>query len=687
MSETFEQHISVLEEVFSRLREARITVSFEKCQFCRPEMKFLGYIVDKNGLHVDPDKVRAMLDLPVPKTVTEVRRIIGTFSWYRRFIPNFSTIISPITALLKMSSKFIWTQECDASFKHIKECLVSAPILSCPDYEKPFVIQCDASGYGLGAVLTQPSPEGDKVVCYLIRSLTKQEKYFTTSERECLAVVWALEKLRPYIEGIEVTVYTDHWSLLWLSNLKDPTGRLARWAVKLQQYQYKIVHRKGKEMVVPDALSRSVPVIDAMSTEDVEETISDEVTDSWYLKMAKKVHDNPLKFSSWRSSKGRLWKYVKPSYKDLPSNRESWKLVVPKHDRQRLISTAHEPPTSGHVGVYKTFNRLTELYYWPKMRYDVDRFVKRCKLCAAHKPSQHQPADKMVSHVKTDRPWEMISIDLVGPLPKSKKGNTFILVVTDYLSKFPLFFALKKSTTDAVVQNLENHVFLLFGVPRILLCDNGPQFRSSKFLRFLESYKCKAKFTPSYHPRANPTERINRVLKTMLSMYVSDNHRSWDENLQKIACAIRTSTHEAMKLTPYFVNFGRNMIVSGEDYRDDVPDLEDEYLDSQATRNDAFRKMFADVKKRLQIANERSCHTYNLRRRNVEYLLNQPVWKKNYVLSDASKYFSHKLAPKFVGPFYIKKRVSPWTYELRDEFGNSKGVWNIKDLKPDPNDE
>nr|CAI5866728.1 unnamed protein product [Callosobruchus analis] len=275
----------------------------------------------------------------------------------------------------------------------------------------------------------------------------------------------------------------------------------------------------------------------------------------------------------------------------------------------------------------------------------------------------------------------MITTDLVGPLPRSKHGNNFILAVVDYLSKFTLLFPLRKATGDAVVNKIENEVFLVFGVPRIIVCDNGPQYRSRQFLRLAESYKCEVKFTANYHPRANPTERTNRTYKTMIAMYVSDNHRTWDENLHKIGCALRTSTHETTRLTPYFVNFGRNMMLSGDDYK--VGPLLDVEDGTQLGEN----KIFSDVRRRLEIAGKKSCDRYNLRRRHVEYLPNQLVWKRNFVLSDASKYFSHKLAPKFVGPYFIHKRISPWTYELRDEHGNSKGVWHSKDLKPGPGEE
>ncbi|KAG5868007.1 hypothetical protein JTB14_024058 [Gonioctena quinquepunctata] len=465
-----------------RLKEANITVSIEKCQFCRPQMKYLGYVVDRNGLHVDPDKVRAMLELPTPTNVTEVRRVVGTFSWYRRFIPDFSSVIAPITALLRKSTSFHWSEESASAFRRIKECLVSAPILSCPDYSREFVVQTDASGYGVGAVLTQPHDEGDRVISYLSRSLSRQERNYTTTERECLAVLWAVEKLRPYLEGVPFTVVTDHFSLLWLQTLKDLNGRLARWAVRLQQFNFKVIHRKGKENVVPDALSRSVPIVDSLridscSVED--QVLTGTTEDKWYQAMVGKVRNNPLKFALWRESDGRLWKHIVPDYPNLSSPTDSWRLVVPRGDRVGIIVGAHEPPTSGHTGVYKTFARISSRYYWPKMRSDIAKFVRRCVVCASHKVSQDRPTHKMVSHPKVDIPWETISTDL-----------------------------------------------------------------------FADKHRTRIKFSASYHPRANPTERINRTLKTMLAMYVSDNHRSWDENLDEIACAIRTSRHEVTKLTP-----------------------------------------------------------------------------------------------------------------------------------------
>lgn len=686
VTQTFEKHLEVLEEVFRRLLDANLSVNQGKCQFCVPSMKYLGYVVDRNGLHVDPDKVRAMLNLPVPTNAREVRRVVGTFSWYRRFIPEFSTIIAPLTALTRKRQKFQWTSECEESFQKIKECLVAAPVLNCPDYSLPFVVQTDASGYGIGAVLTQPHPDGDRVISYLSRSLSRQERQYSTTERECLAVIYAVEKLRPYLEGVSFTVITDHYSLKWLLTLKDPTGRLARWSVRIQQYDFTIVHRKGSDHVIPDMLSRAVPIIDSIHVSDsASDTPDVHISDKWYLKMIEQVEKYPLKYSGWRVSGKALFKYVKQDYPELREENDYWKRVIPKNERKVLINMAHDPPMAGHMGIFKTYNRLTEKYYWPKMRSDVTSYVRRCQTCLAYKPTNQRPADKMLPHPKPSRPWEIVSTDLMGPLPRSKRGNMFVLVVTDYLSKFSVIFALKKATTQAVVRRMEEEVFLIFGVPRIIITDNGPQYRSKEFQRFARDYGCQIKYSSNYHPRANPTERTNRNLKIMMSMYAADNHRTWDVELQKLACALRTCRHEVTRLTPYYVNFGRNMALSGEDYagielKSGSP--ENGTQEATSSRNEAFRHIFTDVKRRLEMAGQKSADAYNLRRRHEVLQKDQLVWRKNHVLSDAANYFSRKLAPKFVGPYYIHRRLSPWTYELRDADGKVlTGTWNIKDLK------
>lgn len=685
VTQTFEKHLEVLKEVFSRLTEAGLTVRRDKCHFCRSELKFLGYIVDRSGLRCDPEKVAAILNIAPPRSVKEVRRFLGMTSWYRRFIPNFASLVSPISSLLRKGAPFVWSEDCNSSFETIKEKLVSSPVMSCPDFEKPFVIQTDASDYGLGAVLSQDFSDGERVISFISRSLTSSERKFSTTEKECLAVLWAIEKFRPYIEATRFTVVTDHFALLWLSNLKDPSGRLARWCLRLQQYDFEVVHRRGRDNVVPDALSRSVPAVDELATAG---PLFPDLKDGWYSNMIERISGRPLGFPQWRVSNGTIYHRMKNAYPGLDDPAYDWKVVVPKSHRRRVIEQCHALPTAGHTGVYKTHHRLQQKYYWPKMKADVAKYVRSCQVCLAQKPEQRAPAGLMAGRPEVTKPWELVSVDLVGPLPRSSSGHVHILSVQDYFSKFCVFVPLRTATAKAIVKHLEERVFLVFGVPRLLLTDNGRVFVGNELKNLAKSYGVQLVHTAYYHPQANACERQHRTLKVMLSSFVKDNHRNWDTLLPKVACAMRTSRSESTGRTPYFVNFGREMVLHGSDH---LPPPVGHPSDDDASvrtaspeeRSSILTKIFRDVRKKLDQAQARSQRTYNLRRRDVRYDIGDRVWVRNHVLSDAASHFSSKLAPKFNGPFIVYEKISPWTYKIRDFNGNPKGVWNVKDLKPD----
>lgn len=566
----------------------------------------------------------------------------------------------------------------------IRERLISSPVISCPDFDRPFTIQTDASDYGLGAVLSQNFSEGERVVSFISRSLTSSERKYSTTEKECLAVLWAIEKFRPYVEATKFTVVTDHFALLWLNNLKDPSGRLARWCVKLQQYNFDIVHRRGKDNVVPDALSRSVPAINELSS------ISppfENYRDTWYTKMLENVGSRPLDYPQWRESNGVLYRKVRSMYPGLEPGTMDWKIVVPKSHRYDLIKQHHDNPTAGHAGIFKTHGRLVQRYFWPKMRADVSKYVRSCQVCLAHKPEQKAPAGLILGRPDVTKPWELVSIDVVGPLPKSSSGYMHILSVQDYFSKFCLFIPLRAATAKSIVCAMEDRVFLVFGVPRMLLTDNGKVFVGKDMKALAVKYDVKLQHTAHYHPQANACERQHRTLKVMLSSYVKDNQRDWDKWLPKVACAIRTARSESTGLTPFFVNFGREMILRGSDHSQLIQDHQDEQRTGTEPTPNArahiLEKVFLDVRKRLDQAQARSQRTYNLRRRDVRYDVGDKVWRKEHLLSNAANYFSAKLGPKFSGPYIISKRISPWTYELADDRGNHKGTWHVKDLKPD----
>lgn len=685
-SNNFEEHITVLREVFNRLTKAGLTLNREKCHFCKSELRYLGYIVGANGLMVDPMKVEAILNIPTPQKVGDVRRIIGLSSWYRRFISNFSDLTAPLCNLLRKNVRFEWTAECDAAFNALKESLISAPILTCPDFEKPFIVQTDASDFGLGAILSQQTDEGEKVICYLSRSLTRLERSYSVTQKECLAVLFAIEKLKPYLLGTKFTVVTDHYSLKWLNNIKDPVGRIARWAVRMQQYDFDVVHRKGKDHAGPDALSRAVPRIDEMRSDVNSSSVGDTNEDKWYQRMCHHVVEKPNNFPSWRIEKGILFKKTKISYPNLQDPTDGWLEVVPKDARNKIISENHDPPTCGHLGVFKTTSRITSKYYWPKLRQDVAKFIRNCRVCLSVKPEQKPPAGQMLSVAPTlDRPWQTLSIDLMGPLPRTSSGYSYILSVLDVFSKFLLLFPLRQATASKISDILENQVILLFGAPQKVVMDNGVQFRSKQVCGVFEKYKIKPNFISNYHPQSNPVERSHRVVKTLLTAYVHENHRNWEKFLQPVAWAIRTARHEVTQLPPSFILFGRSIQLSGQPHP--LSQVLDDHNQGVQTGPEALQKLYKEVALRLKKAYEQSRIRYNLRHRDEKFKIGQKVWRRNHILSDAFKGVSAKLAPKFEGPFEIAKTPSPYSYELIDaQTRRTLGVWHAKDLKSHPPD-
>lgn len=684
ISGTFEQHISLLTKVLEKLKIANLTINLEKSHFFRKQLKYLGYIIDINGLQADPEKVEAIVKYPTPTNRKEVRRFIGTASWYRRFIPNFSELASPLNKLTsqgKSAPAFSWSQDANEAFQKLKNHLASAPILACPDYTKPFEVHTDASDHGIGAVLTQNLNGSEKVIAYMSKSLSKQERNYSATEREALAVLSAIEHWRCYLEnGLKFVVFTDHSSLKWFLNLNNPTGRLARWGVRLSAFNFEIKHRKGADNVVPDSLSRSVP-ISAINTNNKLTKPFYSTNDPWFLKLFHESLNSPTSNLNYRLSNGKLFRYIKSIN---PLTREfEWKEVIPSEHREKVISQNHSEITAGHFGIFKTYRRLSLKYFWPGMHQDVSKFVASCEVCLQYKYPNHATLGTMGRPKECCRPFQMISMDLVGPLPVSRKQNTFLLVVTCCFSKFCLMFPIRRATADIICKILEENVFLVHGIPSTVLMDNGRQFTSHTIKNLFTHYNVPNVFyTPLYTPQVNAVERYNKTIITVVSSFIDNDHRSWDINIPKIQFALNSAVNEVTGFTPAFLVYGRELVSCGSHYID--ADIEDSIIfaprDAYAENVGSLSKIFDKVQASLIKAHSRNSTNYNLRRKNIDFNIGDIVWKKTFYQSDKDNKFSKKLAPKFI-KCKITEKKSRLVYELEDMAGNKLGSWHIKDFK------
>ncbi|XP_030757810.1 uncharacterized protein LOC115883593 [Sitophilus oryzae] len=407
-------------------------------------------------------------------------------------------------------------------------------------------------------------------------------------------------------------------------------------------------------------------------------------TDAWYETMKQKILASPGSFPQWKVEDGFLFKFI-PVQLPFSSNLQEWKQVVPRPQRRNIIESCHNPPTCSHLGFYKTLSRLQEQFYWPKMRADVLKFVRSCRVCGAQKSSNTMPLGKMGKEKQVNMPFQTIALDLMGPFPRSKKGHKWLLVVGDWFSKYVLLCPLRSSKSPYIVKYLENEVFLTYGVPQHIICDNGPQFVAKEFRDLAKKYQVqKIWYNAVYSPQCNFVERMNKTVGTAIRTYVKQ-HTDWDVQLSNIQFALNTSKHEVTGFSPSFLVFGRHIPISGK-YYGQVKFSEDFEImpgdrNSYASELKNLYSVFSEVRKKLHAAYERNSKSYNLRRRDLSFQVGDLVWRRNKVLSNAGINFSAKLAPRFILSS-VRKKISNLVYVLVDENGTNAGRWHIKDLKP-----
>lgn len=661
LSNTLEEHFKLLEIIAERLSKAGLTISLEKSKICQKKVHYLGYILSEEGLSIDSEKLEPILSYPVPKTVKEIRCLIGMVGFFKQFIPNYSEILSPITDLLKKNSKIIWNKEADAALDKIKSLLTSPPVLANPRFGTQFIIESDASAHAVGAVLMQEHDGQRRPISFYSKKLTAAQQKYSATERECLGVILAIERFRHYIEGTVFMVITDAQSLKWLNqvSVEGNSARLVRWAIKLQQYDFELEYRKGGLNMVADALSR-INTVDVIAN-DVE-----------YEKLKKEVDEDPRKFKDFRVVRNRIYKYVADEGQADP--RFKWKYYPPRSERISILEVEHG---LAHLGTQKTLKKIQEKYYWPRMSTEIKRYCSACEECKRSKHPNTNQTPTMGRQKVADLPWQIISVDYVGPFPRSKQGNTMLLVITDLFSKFVVIQPMREAKTTTLIKFLENMIFLQFSVPEIVISDNGPQFKSALFASLLKRYKVTHWRNANYHPANNPTERVNRVINSAIRAHLKEDQTDWDLNIQKIAMAIRTATHDSTEFTPYFVNYGRNYISLGDEYQR----IRDTAEGVKFVPREQTEEIFTKVKENLKKAYHRYEKYYNLRANDKlpDFEIGELVYKRNYFQSSKPKKFNAKLAKTYSLAKIISK-IGSNCYELEDEKGVRLGIFKRADL-------
>lgn len=680
----WEHHINLIRRVFQKLVGAGITINISKSKFARRIVKYLGHIIDSFGIRPDPAKTSAVINFPRPKSVKNIRQFLGLGQWMRKYVKNFSLLAKPLYERTKKGVSFVWGPEEEGAFLKLKEALCNDPVLHHPDFDRRFKIYTDGSSEGTGGILAQDFDDGEHVIAYTSRTLRGREKTYSATELECLGALHAIEAFRPYVEGYEFDLITDHVSLRWLHKLKNPAGRLARWAVHLQQYRFNIIHRKGSSMQAPDALSRN-PEERSLEDERLEVAVLDfpeTIQDSWYMSLMSKISENPEEYEKFCLKDNKIFKLI-TVHPTLPLK---WVQLVPKDLRDAALKECHDEPSSGHGGWFRTFQRVRAKYYWPAMKQDIKDFVKKCQVCQSVKIERRRKPGLMGTGDVVTRPMELLSGDLIGPLPRSSGGFTFLSVFTDSFSKYVFIRPLRAATATAVLKHFKEDVVYKHGAPRLLLVDNGKQYRSEMFRKFCKDHSIKIRFNVAYNPRSNPTERMNQTLETVLCCYIKENQRQWCDHLPEIQAALNTSANATTGLSPHQILFGDNLILDGRERVFDGEAEEPQVLEDPVedpAEVERREELFNDLKEKLKEAKAKYRNRYNLRRRpSEEFSPDSMVWRRNFAKSNKAKGFTKKLAPKWIGPYKVKDRVGRVSYMLTDLTGKMvEGPWHVDQLK------
>ena len=724
---TFEEELKRLGEVFDRLQMANLKLSPKKCVLFREEVAYLGHIVSKDGIAPDPGKIDAVQRWPQPQNLTAVRSFLGLCSYYRRFIPNFSSIAKCLSQLTEKDKPFIWTTECEKAFQLLKTELTQAPILAYPNPEGQLILDTDASQFGIGAVLSQMQDDQERVLAYYSRTLTKPERRYCVTRKELLAVVQAMKHFHHYLYGTQLLVRTDHNALRWLMDFKNPVGQTARWLEVVGTYRFKIEHRPGKRHGNADGLSRRpcsecnqcdrAERAEEMETREERDKRSPIPVSSLQRNRVMALGEDPRRaqqladpdigvilrwmetsperpsavhvvpesiavkhlFVQWEQlevKQGVLYRRWESSTGD----QKYLQYVVPKVQRDSILRQLHDAKTAGHLGIKKTEGRVQERFYWPNFKKDVKIWCMSCDICASRKAPPKTPRAPM-QHANVGAPLERIAIDITGPLPESHKGNKYILVICDYFTKWTEAFPIPDQEATTVADILVKDFLCRFGCADTLHSDQGKNFESAVFQETCRLMGIDKTRTTPYHPMSNGlVERFNRTLKDALSKFVDTDQRDWDQILPFLMMAYRSAEHESSGFSPNEMMLGRRVHLPANLMWERPPE-EISHVTSEYVRDleDHMERAHQFARENLARNSLQQKNRYDRRVAGNRYERGDSVW-----LHNPSKKVgrSPKLQRPWEGPYLVIDRLSAVTYRIQRTSRSKPKVVHFNRLKP-----
>jgi len=685
-----EVHRMHFRRVMEIMKENKLYSNLKKCIFAAFEIPVLGCFVGRDGVRPDPEKITTIKAWPVPNSVKELRQFLGLATYLHKYSQNYAGIVYPLSQLLKKDKEWEWTDECQEAFLSLKRSLTEAPILALPDPDKPFYVVCDASNFAIGNALMQKDDDGrERVISYCSRQLQGAERNYPVHDKELLSMRYALMKHRVHLLGPQhFVVYTDHASLRTAIKTPHLSQRMARWLSFFSEYNFTVEYKPGRHNVIADALSRrpdlefqddvrlstvsvsfSSPFMSLLKDRITTDPIFSKVYEYFRNPTDKRKEELPLHV------KRHLHRYVFQNdvlYYRLEQD-DNLRIVVPDdHDlKLRLMYEYHDAPASGHLGREKTYLNLSRDFHWPNMYKWVRKYIRACEACQRVKPAPASQAPLQSLPIPTEC-WKSVSMDYIFGFPSDPKGNTGILVFVDRFGKMVHLIPVSVNVTaEESARIFIDTVFRLHGMPEDFVSDRDSKFTSAFWKEVFRLLGTSLNYSTADHPQTDgQTERVNRVLLDILRSYAT-TFTHWSDFLPMVEFAINNSVHASTGQTPFYVNGLRHPrlphlfkgvctpLSGGGNQENTSPDSENM---STATAIDFVlhrQTVIRFVRDALAHAVDIQKGNADARgRKNMEkfsvgdlVLLSTDNLKDNVI----SNLGSHKLLPKYIGPYKVTK--------------------------------
>ena len=589
---------------------------------------------------------------------------------------DFCDLASPLTDLTRKNVKFVWEEKQQIAFDALKTALCSAPILAYPDFSQSFILDCDVSDVGCGGILSQKINDQERVIAYFSTTHSYTERKYSTTRKELLALVKSVKYFKHYLLGKPFLVRTDNSSLKWLYNFKCPEGQVARWIEFLSSFDMQIEHRPGIQHRNVDSLSRYPATVNAIHFEgwgkgEIKAAIDLDPIISEIVKLKGSCTEKPeITLVECKSKEMKLWlnqweqlivedSILYRKWTNEVTNEVKLLLVVPQPLRETVLQYAHGAPTSGHLGLKKTVSKIRQSYYWIGLRGDVSKWLKSCGPCQKRKRPTRTPRAPLVLFPVSE-PLERIALDILGPLPETERGNKFVLVLSDYFTKWTEAYAIKNQEAVTIARVLIDNFVVRFGVPKCILTDQGKNFESTLFkevCRILGIHKTR---TTAYHPQTDgQVEKFNNTVACMLSAYVNKRQTDRDIHLPIVLMAYRSCVQETTKFTPNMMMLGHEINIPLSILAGPTPDHQYCPIEYVEDLHKNMSEIFSQAYQNTQKEQGRMKLNYDIKQYGKPFEKGQKV----YLLTPFKKPgLASKLVYSWEGPYEIVERLSHANY-------------------------